>query len=77
MNLKRLVFILLIFASLVGMLLPMLALAQADDPQVETTPTLEEVIPKQDIPGDTSALLIVAGILALIVFGGVLWCSRR
>jgi len=77
MTAKRLVFGLLILTCLGGLLLPSLTLAQADTPQAQATATPQEVIPKRDIPGDTLALLIVAGILALIVLGGVLWKSRR
>jgi hypothetical protein len=75
MNLRRLVYILLILILLAGML-PVLALAQDYDPQLETTATPEEVIPRRDIPGDTLGPLLVAGFLVLIVLGGVLWRSK-
>ena len=74
---KSLVFLILMLTCLGGLLLPVRALALGEVPQVQATATPEEVIPMQDIPGDTLALLIMAGILALIVLGGVLWRSRK
>ena len=41
----------------------------------DSAPAPSEIIPQQEIPGDTLVLLIAAIFLGLIVFGGVLWRS--
>jgi hypothetical protein len=70
---RRLVYFLCIFACLAGLLLPGIGLAQIEDDGATTTSTPSEVIPEQDMPGDTTVLFFAAVVLVLIAIGGVIW----
>lgn len=50
--------------------------AAAQQTEVTPTPTLEQVIPQQDIPGNTILPLLAAAALVLIVLGGIVWRAR-
>ena len=59
-----------------GFILLQSAAAQQAAPDTPT-PTIAQVIPKQDIPGDTTVLLIAAAGLIVIAVGGIAWRSRN
>jgi hypothetical protein len=65
----------LLAALLTGLVFTQPSLAQEGQPTV--TPTLEpEVVPRQDIPGDTTVLLVAAAGLVIIALGAVVWHNR-
>jgi hypothetical protein len=50
--------------------------AAAQQTDFTPTPTLERVIPQQDIPGNTILPLLAAAALVVIVLGGIVWRAR-
>lgn len=75
----RLILLLCLLMGMAGVLAvvvhPIAAAAQAGG--LAPTPTAAEVIPRQDIPGDTTLLLIAAGGLIFIAVGAIVWRSRK